>query len=106
MYDLGEQFKVDYEKAKPNSDCVFQGKNYRITILTERLLRIEYSEEGIFEDRPTELVWNRKFNKPEFKVNEDDYLLEIITSSFKLHYVKGKKFYKGLIILTRFFDII
>ena len=28
------------------------GRNYRITFLTERLVRLEYQSEGRFEDRP------------------------------------------------------
>ena len=28
MYNLGEHFKVDYEKIKPNKDSIVQGKNY------------------------------------------------------------------------------
>ena len=40
------------------------GNKYRITILTERLVRFEYNEAGSFEDRPTEFVKNRKFQKP------------------------------------------
>ena len=80
MYKLGNQFSFDYEAAKPNEKNIVQGKNYRFTILTERLLRIEYSDEGIFEDRPTELVWNRNFPKPEFKVKSElfDKALETV----------------------------
>lgn len=29
---------------------VFQGKHYRISILTNQLVRLEYSQAGIFED--------------------------------------------------------
>lgn len=95
MYNLGEQFKFDYEKAKPNKECVFQGNKYRITVLTERLVRLEYDENGFFEDRPTELVWYRNLPKPEFKVNEDNRFLEITTKYFTLTYTKEKKFYGG-----------
>ena len=37
------------------------GKNYRITFLTERLVRLEYQSEGCFEDRPTTAVQCRDF---------------------------------------------
>lgn len=97
MYDLGEQFSLDYEKAKVNSESVFQGKNYRITILTERLIRFEYSKNGVFEDRPSELIWYRNFPKPNFTVKEDEYFLEISTSFFTIYYTKGKHFYGGRI---------
>jgi len=95
MYDLGEQFKVDYTKGIADKSYVFQGQNYRITILSEQLIRLEFSQEGKFEDRPTELVWNRRFSKPNFQVNEDQFLLEISTTNFKLSYVKGKHFDGG-----------
>ena len=37
-----------------------QGKNYRFTLLTPCLIRMEYREDGKFEDRPTQSVWNRR----------------------------------------------
>ena len=95
MYNLGELFKFDYEKAKPNKESVFQGNNYSITVLTERLVRLEYSETGVFEDKPTELVWYRNLPKPEFKVKEDKFFLEITTKYFTLNYTKEKPFYGG-----------
>jgi len=82
LYNLGEQFKINYKKRKANENTVFKGKHYRITVLTERLLRLEYSKDGIFEDRPTELVLNRLFSEPRFQVKEDDKYLEITTNYF------------------------
>ena len=40
---------------------VVTGENYRITVLTERMLRLEYSEEQYFEDGATQVVLNRDF---------------------------------------------
>ncbi|MDD3392864.1 MAG: glycoside hydrolase family 31 protein [Bacilli bacterium] len=97
MYNLGEHFKFDLSKAKASEKAIFQGQKYRITVLTERLLRLEYNEDGLFEDYPTQLVWNRLFEVPEFKVKEDNKFLEITTKYFKLYYVKEKKFYGGKI---------
>ena len=54
---LGEQFKFDYTKSTALEENVIQGHKYRFTVLSERLVRMEYSEDGVFEDRPTELVW-------------------------------------------------
>lgn len=92
MYNLGENFKFDMTKAFSNPECIFQGKKYRITVLTERLVRLEYSDTGIFEDRPTELVWYRNFPKPEFTVEEDRISLKITTKYFILNYIKEKPF--------------
>ena len=91
MYNLGEQFKIDYENILPNPDCVFQGKNYRFTLLSERLIRIEYRESGVFNDELTELVRTRNFKKPEFTVKQDKNYLELTTSYFKLFYAKEHK---------------
>ena len=74
MYELGDSFKIDLNKSVANSECVFKGKKYRITVLTERLVRLEYSDTGIFEDYPTELVINRNLPKPQFTVEENDKL--------------------------------
>ena len=53
-------------------EAVVRGENYRITILTPRLFRLEYSEDGVFEDRPTQCVLNREFPVPQFQVFETD----------------------------------
>jgi len=100
MYDLGEQFKFDLEKSTANPECVFKGSKYRITVITERLVRLEYNENGMFEDYPTELIWYRNFEKPEFTVSETDKSLKIITKYFELFYKKEKKFDGGKLTPT------
>ena len=70
-------------KIKTNGNCnpraIIQGEKYRISLLTEGLIRLEYSEAGKFEDRATKTVINRNFDVPEFKVFEEEDSLEIIT---------------------------
>lgn len=92
MYDLGEQFVMDLAKSTPNPACVLQGNKYRITVLTERLVRLEYSDSGKFEDSPTELVWFRNLPKPEFNVINNRNNLVIETKYFSLNYVKEAHF--------------
>ena len=89
---LGEQFQVDYSKAIPNNDNVITGEKFRFTVLTERLIRLEYNENGIFENRPTELVWYRNMPSVSFEKREDSRILEISTKYFKLTYRKNKPF--------------
>lgn len=91
MYNLGEQFKVG-KNSVPNPKSVIKGEKYRITVLTERLLRLEYNEDGIFEDRATEVVFNRRFDVPKFEIFEDATTLTITTEYFKLFYVKNAPF--------------
>lgn len=88
MYKLGEQFLFSKEKAISKKKAIFQGKKYRITILTERLFRIEYNEKGIFLDLPTQFALFRDFEVPDFTVREDSKFLEITTRYFKISYVK------------------
>ncbi len=52
-------------------EAIVQGKNYRITVLTPSLLRLEYSENGYFEDRATQSVINRCFEVPSFHVSHE-----------------------------------
>ena len=70
MYDLGEQFHINLDKLKTNSKSIVQGKKYRISVLTERLVRLEYNKEGKFNDLATELVVSRNFDTPPFKLDK------------------------------------
>jgi len=88
MYDLGMQFHFSYEMTKANPNAIVKGKNYRFTILSERLIRIEYSSSGVFVDTPTQLALCRNFSVPKFEVNQDSRFLEISTKYFKLAYTK------------------
>ena len=38
MYPLGKQFEVDYTKAVSDKKAVVQGPNYRISVITERII--------------------------------------------------------------------
>lgn len=78
-----------------NNENIIKGEKYRFTVLTPRLIRMEYSESGIFEDRLTTLVVNRKTDKVDYNLKEDNKYLEISTSYFRLTYQKNKPFYSG-----------
>ena len=68
MYNLGAQFKFDLNRAKGNKDSIIMGNKYRFTVLTESLIRLEYSPTGEFVDNPSELVWYRMLPRTEFYV--------------------------------------
>ena len=92
MYDLGRQFHIDLNKLKSKSNAIITGANYRFTILSERLIRLEYSKDGKFNDYATEMVNFRDFDVPNFDVKQDNRMLEISTSYFKLSYIKNAPF--------------
>ena len=93
MYNLGEQFKnKKISNLITDDNMVIKGSKFRISILTERLVRLEYSPEGIFNDYETVNIRNRKFPVPEFTKQEDDNLLRIETPYFALTYLKNASF--------------
>ena len=75
-----------------NKNNIFVGTTYRISVLTERLLRLEYNPNGKFEDRYTEFAINRTFNVPQFEVKENEKYLSITTKYFSLNYKKNTPF--------------
>ncbi len=93
MYNLGEGFNsTNSKKAKPSQNVIFAGNKYRFSVLTERLIRIEYSETGEFNDNETELVKNRAFMIPKFEIRQDDVNFVIVTSYFTLNYLRDTPF--------------
>lgn len=44
-----------------NKACIVQGEKYRFSVLTPFMMRMEYSETGVFEDLQTQTVLNREF---------------------------------------------
>ena len=70
--------------------AIIQGEKYRFTVLTEEMIRLEYCEDGKFEDRATQCVIDRKFKVPEYQVIENEESLEIITDKIHLVYNKQK----------------
>ena len=47
---------------KLSQNEIVEAGNARFTVITPELIRIEYSEKGLFEDRPTFTVQNRVFD--------------------------------------------
>ena len=92
MYNLGEQFKIDYNSLKVPEKSIIAGDKYRFTVLSPRLIRLEYSEEGKFLDKPTEFALHRNFDEFSFEIKDESHFLEISTKYFKLFYTKNKPF--------------
>jgi len=92
MYDLGPQFKINQRNLKVDSKSIVMGEKFRIQVLTERLIRLEYSEQGKFVDSASALVLKRNFPTPEFTIKEDTNFLYIETKYIKLKYLKNTKF--------------
>ena len=79
-----------------NQEAIVLRTNYRISILTPSLLRLEYSETGDFEDRATQSVINRNFSVPPFSVQRNTNGLLIETEKLKLFYDENRFSENGL----------
>ncbi len=62
--------------------------NVRFTVLTSELIRMEWAEDGKFEDRPSLVFINRRLPIPNFKAGTDGGWLVINTGQLFLKYKK------------------
>ena len=83
-----------------NKACIVQGEKYRFSVLTPFMMRMEYSETGVFEDLQTQTVLNREFPVPEYTVTQSDDRLEIETEAFHMIYDKKKFSEEGRFLMT------
>ena len=79
---------ADLWKIRPMADpkAVLRGDRYRITILTSRLIRLEYAEDGEFRDTATQLALNRNFPVPDYTVSETEQGLTVETEHVRIRY--------------------
>lgn len=76
-------------RPKARKENIVQGEKYRITLLTEGLVRLEYSDDDIFEDRATGFAFYRDFPQTDFRVVKTEDGIEIHTS--RIHLVYNEK---------------
>ena len=91
MEQFFDRFKIDCSPVAHSSHTLVRN-GVRFTVLTPCLLRVELQSKGNFCDEPTQSVWFRDFDKPEFKVNESSSTIEIKTTKANFLYnLKTKK---------------
>jgi Glycosyl hydrolases family 31 TIM-barrel domain/Glycosyl hydrolase family 31 C-terminal domain/Domain of unknown function (DUF5110) len=66
--------------------AVVQGDRWRITVLTAGLLRLEWADDGHFEDRASTFALHRRLPVPEFEVVDAESAVEIVTDRVRLTY--------------------
>ena len=81
---------------KTREEMVVKGEKYRISLLTERLIRLEYSKKGVFVDEKTQTIMNRDFEAFRFRVEEKEDSLNIITKYLRIIYDKKEFSAEGL----------
>lgn len=83
--DLFERIRFRGQPAAHPDSVIVLG-NVRFTVLTNRLIRMEWSQAGVFEDRSTYAFPTRLAAPPEFNFEKQDGLLIIRTDSLVLRY--------------------
>ncbi|MDL2292045.1 DUF5110 domain-containing protein [Acholeplasma sp. OttesenSCG-928-E16] len=85
------EFKLNQNEIA-NKKYVFKGKKYRISLISERIFRFEYSESGVFYNSITKTVYNRNIKEFEFSKKEADGTLIIKTSYWTIYYKLDEKY--------------
>ena len=75
---------------KAATEAVVKYDNARFTVLTDHLIRMEWSEDGIFEDRATLAIVNRRLPVPAFSSTLRNGVLTIKTKGLTLTYKGGR----------------
>ena len=81
---------------RPAEGAVIAGDGWRITVLTDRLIRLEYQPENRFRDGATQAVINREFPLPAFTVRDSGDRLSVETDGVRLEYDKKPFSAEGL----------
>ena len=79
--------------ANPKAQVV--AGNARFTVLTDRLIRMEWAENGKFEDNATLAIINRNLPVPTFTTTKNGEGVQIKTGAVTLKYAGGGKFDQG-----------
>ena len=68
-----------------------KGDGFRISVLTDRLFRIETDPAGRFNDSATQIVWNRNFSSAPYNVAVTDKSVTVTTDKASILYDKVTK---------------
>lgn len=82
MQELSQYFLSKFSqtfKSKTPKEFIIQKGDFRFSVLSSRILRIEKDKKHIFTDEATQTVICRNFSSPAFKVSESKRKLKIST---------------------------
>lgn len=83
--DIGKKMQrfIVNTASKSKEKQTVSGKNWRITVLTDRLIRVET---GNFCDEATQCVWYRDWDSPEFSVSTSGRIILIKTRKIEFYF--------------------
>ncbi|MCA9918348.1 MAG: hypothetical protein KC445_10380, partial [Anaerolineales bacterium] len=91
MSQIPSHFQLDFDPIANPAAVVIAG-SARFTVFTSRLIRLEYDENGRFQNAPSQPFWYRNQPVPPFEQGVKDGRLTIETEHLQLTYQIGKKF--------------
>ncbi|MDE6566047.1 MAG: DUF4968 domain-containing protein, partial [Clostridia bacterium] len=77
MSSLHNHLLVKIDDSKTDNYVIFG--NVRISVITDKLVRIEVSNDDNFCDLPTQKVWHRAFANPKFDSKDNGKIITIKT---------------------------
>lgn len=80
------------ETPAANQKAVVVAGNARFTVLTDRLIRMEWAEDGVFEDRASLTFINRNLPVPGYTCTKKGKLLTLRTKALTLTYQGNESF--------------
>lgn len=72
-------------------DGAIRGDRFRLTPITDRVIRLEWAPDGRFEDRPSTFAIHRDLPAPDVRVSDDGEFLTIVGGTYRLLY-DGREF--------------
>ena len=88
---IDKRFLLDVKPAALSENIILFPK-FRITVLTDRLLRLEYSKSGEFTDSASQSVFYRDFPACDYSVREDGEYIFVETKALSLTYRRDSEF--------------
>lgn len=82
---------IMHTEGKALESNIVQGKGYRLTLLTEQLLRIEVNPNDCFEDGATQAIINRNLPKVDYETSLEGNILKISTDKTSFEFNIEKK---------------
>lgn len=86
----GVLFSLSLSAATPQNTIAYCDGNVRFSILTDGVIRMEWSPSGTFTDAPSFVAIHRNLPIPEYTVQNKSAVVVISTACMKLKYKKGK----------------
>ncbi|WP_426563177.1 TIM-barrel domain-containing protein [Angustibacter sp. McL0619] len=95
------RFSLPESRPQARAASMLQGDHWRITVLLSGLVRLEWSDDGGFEDRASTFAVDRDLETPPFEVHETAGQLEIVTDRLHLTWDRQRFSTSGLGVQVR-----